>query len=64
MSVNEQHGSHAETVFHDPSLCNTQQFLDRDVELIRCDESRQCEYKRYYNKMVICTCPAAKKQVN
>lgn len=43
---------------HDPALCNTQLFFDRDVEILRCEESRKCEFKRYFNKMVICTCPA------
>ena len=37
--------------------CNTQTFFDRDVEVIICQENRQCEFRRSYNNLVICTCP-------
>ena len=44
----------------DPSLCNTQVYYDRDVELIRCEEEHDCPYKRYYNNMTLCDCPIDK----
>ena len=46
----------------DPSLCKTEFYYDRDVELILCEEPHDCEYKRYYNNMVICDCPKGKAQ--
>jgi len=44
---------------HDPSLCNTQLFYDRDVELLRCNEEKQCPHKGFYNNMTVCDCPGA-----
>ncbi len=40
-----------------PSDCDTQTFIDRDVEVVICQENRQCEFRRSYNNLVICTCP-------
>jgi len=51
-SISSGHPDH-----HDPSLCNTQLFYDRDLELLRCDEEKACPYKSFYNKMTICDCP-------
>ncbi len=58
MKATTQASCQSEGLLRDPALCNTQLFFDRDVELLRCEESRKCEFKRYFNKMVICTCPA------
>lgn len=44
----------------DKSKCNTQLFYDRDVELLRCNEEKNCSHKQYYNNMTICTCPRNK----
>ena len=41
----------------DPSLCDTQLFYDRDIQLLRCNEEKQCPYKSFYNNMTICDCP-------
>ena len=41
----------------DPSICNTQKFLYRDLELIRCFEDKRCKHKRSVNQMQICDCP-------
>ena len=46
----------------DPSLCKTEFYYDRDVELILCEEPHNCEFKRYYNNMVICDCPKGKAE--
>ena len=59
MTVTTQRTCQTENPVYDPSLCQTQQFFDRDVELILCEENRQCPYKRFYNKKALCTCPAA-----
>jgi|GEM_PF-4363452 len=45
---------------YDPSQCNTQQFYDRDVEFLLCNEDKNCPHKRYYNNKIICDCPAGK----
>ena len=60
-----------ETGLHKPNLtalqdvpltsadCNTQTYFDRDVEIVICQENRQCEFRRSYNNLQICTNPAA-----
>lgn len=58
MSTRIQHNCPSEDGSHDPTACNIQRYYDRDVELILCEESRKCQYKRSYNKMMLCTCPA------
>ena len=40
----------------DASLCKTETFFDRDVELVVCKESKNCAYKKQHNKMTICLC--------
>ena len=45
---------------HDPSLCNTQLFYDRDLELLLCNEEKDCPYKSYYSNTTICDCPIGK----
>ncbi|MGD2116944.1 MAG: hypothetical protein PVG66_01175 [Chromatiales bacterium] len=40
-----------------PAFCKTQSYFDRDVELLRCEETHNCRYKSYMLGMVICNCP-------
>lgn len=42
----------------EPSNCNTEKFLYRDLELIRCLENKRCNHKRSVNQMQICDCPS------
>lgn len=37
--------------------CLTETFWDREFELTRCLENKNCRYKQYYLHMTICTCP-------
>ena len=39
------------------ATCNTQVYIDREVEVILCQEDRQCEFRRSYNSLQICTNP-------
>jgi len=52
--------SYTQSDCYDPSQCKTQLFYDRDVELLCCNEDKECPYKSYYNKMTICDCPIGK----
>lgn len=45
--------------FPDPSRCQTEVFIDRDVVLTRCLESRTCRCKQSYLHMAICSCPGS-----
>jgi hypothetical protein len=40
----------------DQPACQTESFIDRDVELTRCLETGPCRYRQGYNKMSICSC--------
>ena len=41
----------------DSAVCRTERFLDRDVELLRCLETRPCPHKARYARMFLCSCP-------
>jgi hypothetical protein len=41
----------------DWSMCRTEWFLDRDVELLRCLNDRKCRYRARYGNMFLCMCP-------
>lgn len=56
MTIPSDSTSSGQQVGYDPSLCKTQVFIDRDVEILRCEENKPCPYKVYYNNMVICDC--------
>lgn len=56
MTIPSDSAPSRQQVSHDPSLCKTQVFIDRDVEILRCEEDKPCPYKMYYNNMVICDC--------
>jgi hypothetical protein len=43
-----------------PSLCETESFFDREVELLICKESKNCNHKHILNKKLICTCKNAR----
>lgn len=42
------------------AACNVEPFVDRDLELLRCKDERDCPYKRNYNRQFICSCPVKK----
>jgi len=43
-----------------PSICETESFFDREVELVVCKESKNCKYKHSHNSRTICTCKNAR----
>ena len=45
---------------HGKSVCNVEQFVDRDVQLLRCNDKRSCAFKKKYQGKSICTCPVNK----
>jgi len=46
----------------DETVCKVEYFVDRDVELTRCLDSRICIYKTQYGGGFVCTCPVKKAQ--
>jgi hypothetical protein len=48
----------------DPSVCRTEKFVDRDLELQRCLEPASCRYKRAYLGTFICGCPLKTGRLN
>lgn len=41
----------------DKSACDVEPFVDRELQLLRCNEPRSCAYKRKYQGRFICSCP-------
>lgn len=37
--------------------CRVELFMDRDVQFLRCRDTRSCAFKKNYQRMFICTCP-------
>ncbi len=46
----------------DEAVCKVEYFVDREVELARCLDSRACVYKTQYGSSLVCTCPVKKAQ--
>ena len=42
------------------SDCQTEAYLDRDVQVLRCLSHSSCTYKKKYKDWVRCTCPENK----
>jgi hypothetical protein len=38
-------------------VCRVEPFIDRDVQLLRCRDERQCAFKRACGRLFVCTCP-------
>jgi hypothetical protein len=41
----------------DGEVCQVEAFMDNEVQLLRCRDERQCDYRRRYRSIFICTCP-------
>jgi hypothetical protein len=37
--------------------CNVEPFIDRELQLLRCRDTRACGYRKQYLGQFICTCP-------
>ena len=42
------------------AVCKVEPFVDRDVQLLRCQDERSCAFKKKYQGRFICTCPVQK----
>lgn len=49
---------------HDDAACDVELYLDRDVQLLRCREKRDCEHRKRYQNCFICTCPVNRASFN
>jgi len=38
-------------------VCQVEPFIDRDVQLLRCHDSRACAFRKIYQGRSICSCP-------
>lgn len=45
----------------DDPICVTEQFVYRDVEMIRCRSEFPCGKRRSFDGLLICTCPVQKR---
>lgn len=62
MNVDPEIVSHTPCDMHyaclsDKGACDVEPFVDRDLQLLRCNEARSCPYKRKYQGRFICSCP-------
>ena len=39
------------------NVCQVEPFIDRDVQLLRCNDKRACAFRKNYQGRSICTCP-------
>ena len=39
------------------NVCQVEPFIDRDVQLLRCNDERACAFRKNYQGKSICTCP-------
>lgn len=46
------------------TLCDVEPFVDRDVQLLRCNNERSCAHKKKYQGRFICTCPVNRASLN
>ena len=46
------------------TVCDVEPFIDRDVQLLRCNNERSCSHKKKYQGRFICTCPVNMASLN
>ena len=46
------------------AVCDVEPFVDREVQLLRCNDERTCAFKKKYQGRFICTCPVNMASLN